>query len=168
MKIDFIIISCILVIICFLPFILFPYFGRKEEQSIKRKFREEALKLGLNIGFELHWNTNRTGIDVQKKQLLLVQKPDMDFEIKKVDLNKVSNIKMKTHFINVKQQGKQVEILSRIELEFHINNYLAPVVVTVFDHDRNYNQDFEIGNTQKLVAELQKYLSAQPVLKHTA
>ena len=167
MKIDFIIISSILVIICFLPFILFPLIGKKEEKSIKNRFKEEALRLGLNLSYELHWNTNRAGIDILKRQFLFVQKIDMDFEIKQVDLNKVSEIKMQTQTVKVKQHGQRVEILSRIELEFYGDNYL-PVIVKVFDHDLNYNQDFEIRNTQKLVAELQKYLIAQPVLKRTA
>ncbi len=168
MKIDFIILSSILVIICFLPFILFPLIANKEDNCIKNRFKEEARKLGLNISYELQWNTNRAGIDILKRQFLFVQKPDMDFEIRQVDLNKVGDIKILTQTLKVKQQGKLVEILSRIELEFYTDNYLAPIAVTVFDHDLNYNQDFEIRNTQKLVAELQKYLSVQPVLKRTA
>lgn len=168
MKIDFIITSSILVLISFLPFILFPILANKEKKSFKNRFKEEALKLGLNISYELHWNTNIAGIDILKRQFLLVQKPDMDFAIINVDLNKVNDIKILTQTVRVKQQRLLVDILSRIELEFYTDNNLAPIIVTLFDHDLNYNQDFELKNAQKLVAELKKYLSAQPVLKRTA
>lgn len=167
MKIDFIIISSILVIICFLPFILFPLLANKEEKSLKKRFNEEALKLGLNISYELCWNTNIAGLDILKRQFLLVQKPDMDFEIETVDLNKVRDIQLLTQTVRIKQRHELVEILSRIELEIYTDN-LAPKVLTLFDHDLNYNQDFELKNAQILLAELKKYLSAQPVLKRTA
>ena len=105
MKLDFIIICSILVITCFLPFILFPYIGRKEEKKLKTKFKEEASRLGLNISYELYWNTNRAGIDILKRQFLLIQNPDTDFEIKHVDLNKVSQIRLISKNLTVKQQG---------------------------------------------------------------
>jgi len=168
MKIDFIIISSILAIICFLPFILLPLLGTNEEKSIQRKFKAEALRLGLNISFELHWNTNRAGIDILKRQFLFIQKPDKDFVIKKIDLTKVDQIKMITHYVTVKQNRIRVEILSRIELEFYEDHTLTPSIVTLFDHDQNYNQDFELQNAQKLANELQKYLMDQPLLKRTA
>jgi len=168
MKIDFIIISSLLAIICFLPFILLPLLGTHEEKSIQRKFKEEALRLGLNISFELHWNTNRAGIDILKRQFLFIQNPDKDFVIKKIDLTKVDQIKMITHYVKVKQNRIPVEILSRVELEFYEDHTLTPGIVTLFDHDLNYNQDFELQNAQKLVDELQKYLIDQPLLKRTA
>ncbi|MDT0689978.1 hypothetical protein RM549_09300 [Salegentibacter sp. F188] len=168
MKIDFILISSALAIICFLPFILLPLFESKEEKKLKNKFKEEALRLGLNISYELSWNTNLTGIDILKKQFLFVQKSDLGFRVNHVDLSNVSQIKMVTQTVNVKQQGKLEEILSRIELEFYNCNSLAPLIVTVFDHDLNYNQDYELKNAKDLVGELQKYLNALPVLKRTA
>ncbi|CAN5125907.1 hypothetical protein BH23BAC2_BH23BAC2_20810 [soil metagenome] len=64
MKIDFIIISGILVIISFLPFILFPILISKEGKKLKNKFKTEASRLGLNISYVLIWNSNRAGIDI--------------------------------------------------------------------------------------------------------
>lgn len=168
MKIDFFIISGVLVIICFLPFILFPIITRKEEKKLFNKFKEEASRLGLIMSFELFWNSNMAGIDILKKQFLLVQRPDKDFIIQHINLNKVNQIKMVPENVEVRQQKKKVEVLSRIDLEFYEIYSAAPVTVNLFDHDLCYSQDLEIKNAQKLVSELQKYLNLQPVLKRTA
>ncbi len=168
MKIDFIIISGILVIISFLPFILFPLLIIKGEKKFKRKFKEEASRLGLNISYELKWNNNRVGIDVLKRQFLLVQNFSTDFIIRQVDLNKVCQIKLVTNNTEFKLQDKLMQTLSRVDLEFFENNAAGFITVNLFDYELNYTQDLEIKNAQKLVAELQKYLSSQPVLKRTA
>jgi len=168
MKIDFIIISIILVITCFLPFILFPLIANSEEKSLKKRFKEEVQKLGLNISYELHWNTNRIGIDILKKQFLFVQKTEIGFDIRQVDLTKVHDITILQQNHIFKLQGRPEEVLTRIDLEFYVVNFPAPMVVTLFDHDQNYNQDFELKNAQQLVMELRKYLTIQPLLKHTA
>lgn len=168
MKIDFIIIWGILVIISFLPFILFPLLGSKEEKKLRRKFKEEALGLVLNISYELRWNANIAGVDMLKRQFLLVQKPDTDFIIQHVDLNKVSQIKLVSHKAEFSSQGKLVQTLSRVDLEFVENSTAGAVTVNLFDSESNYTQDLEIKNAEKLVVELQKYLKAKPVLKRTA
>lgn len=168
MKIDFIIIAGILLIITFLPFILFPLLGSKDENNLRRKFKEEALRLMLNISNELNWNANIAGVDIIKRQFLLVQKPDSDIIIQHVDLNKVSQIKLVSQYAELRQQEKLVQSLSRVDLEFSENSIAGAVTVNLFDSEINYTQDFEIKNAEKLVAELQKYLKAQPVLKRTA
>jgi hypothetical protein len=168
MKIDFIIISGILVIMTFLPFILFPILSSKEEKNLRKKFKEEALRLVLNISFQFNWNTNIAGIDILKREFLFVQKPDLDFVIQHVDLNKVSQIKLVSHNTEFRLQDKLIQTLSRVDLEFSKNNTSESVTINLFDSDSNYTQDLEIKNAEKLVAELQKYLNAQPVLKRTA
>lgn len=168
MKIDFIIISGILVIITFLPFILFPIHRSKEKKNLRRKFKEEALRLVLNISVQFNWNTNIAGIDILKREFLFVQKPDMDFVIQHVNLNKVSQIKLVSHNAEFRLKKKLIQSLSRVDLEFSENNTSGPVTVNLFDSESNYTQDLEIKNAEKLVAELQKYLNALPVLKRTA
>lgn len=168
MKIDFLIISGILVLMCFFPFILFPMIRRKEEKKLYNTFKEEALKLGLNMSFELCWNSNIAGIDILKKHFLLVQKPDNNFIIQHVKLNRVNQIKLLPQHIKIRQQKKTEEILSRIDLEFYEIYSPVPFTVNLFDHDLTYTQDWEMKNAHKLVAELQKYLVVQPVLKRTA
>lgn len=168
MKIDFIIISGILVIICFLPFILFPLLRSREEKSLQKKFKEEASALSLNMSFFLRWNSNLAGIDILKKHFLFIQKTENDFAIHHIDLNKVSQIKMTPYFVEIRAHKKIEEILSRIDLEFFESYSATPVMVTIFDKDLNYSQDLEIKNAQKLVTELQKYLKVQPVLKRSA
>jgi len=168
MKIDFIIISGILVIMTFLPFILFPILSSKVEKNLRKKFKEEALRLVLNISYQLNWNTNIAGIDILKREFLFVQKPDMDFVIQHVNLNKVSQIKLVSHNAEFRLKEKLIQTLSRVDLEFSENNTSGSVTINLFDSDSNYTQDLEIKNAEKLVTELQKYLNAQPVLKRTA
>lgn len=168
MKIDFIIISAILVIISFVPFILFPVIGSMEMKKLKHKFKAEVLNLGLNISYKLQWNTNLAGIDILKRKLLFVQTTEKGFYIKHVDLNNISEVKMITQTVQIKEQGKLVHILSKVDLEFFENHSKTLQTITVFDHNLSYSQDFEIKNAQKLVDELQKYLNVQPLLKRTA
>ncbi len=168
MKIDFIIISGILVFITFLPYFLFPLLRNKDDKNLRRKFNEEALRLVLNISYKLLWNTNIAGVDILKRQFLLVQKPDSDFIIQNIDLNKVSQIKLVSQYSELRQKRKLIQTLYRVNLEFSENNIGGAAIVNLFDSESNYTQDFEIKNAEKLVAELQKYLKAQPVLKRTA
>ncbi len=168
MKIDFIIVSGILVIISFLPFILLPLLMSTKKKNLQKKFKEETLRLNLNISYKLVWNSNIAGIDILKKQFLFVQEPDSNFVIHHVDLNKVMQIKTVSHYAEFNLQKKLVQTLSRVDLEFYENKPVGPLTINLFNYDLNYTEDFEIKNAEKLVAELQKYLNAQPILKRTA
>lgn len=168
MKIDFIIISGILVIISFLPFILMPILGMKNQNNLTRTFREESLKLGLNISFKLQWNTNIAGIDIMNKHFLLIQRLDHDLKIKHIDLNQVTGVKLVTKTCEFKVKENFRQTLSRVDFEFYQPNSEIPVTVNLFDSDLTYTEDLEIKNSQKLLLELQKYVNAATVLKHTA
>ena len=112
MKIDFIIVSGILVIISFLPFILLPFLTNTKKKNLRRKFKEEALRLSFNITFELIWNSNIAGIDILKKQFLFVQEPDSDFVIQHVDLNKVSTSDYK--FVSNSELSNSVRVVNTV------------------------------------------------------
>lgn len=168
MKIDFMFISIILVIISFLPFILFPLLKHKEEKKLRSKFKEVATSLGLNMSFELAWNTNLAGIDILKREFLFVQYLNDQFLTHRVTLKKVQNIKLVVENKQVENQNKKNETLSRVTLEFYENNLAEPLSVTLFDSDQNFMQDFELKNSKALMVELEKYVSALPILKRTA
>ncbi len=168
MKLDFIIVSGILVIICFLPFILCHLFVNTKKKNLKRKFKEEALKLSYNITFEHIWNTNIAGIDVLKKQFLFVQQPENEFIISHIDLNKIGQIRLLPHYTKYSLHNKLVSTLSRLDLEIYENYTSGIVTVNLYNYDLNYTEDFEIKNAENLVLELKKYLHAMPILKHTA
>lgn len=157
-----------MVIISFLPFILFPLLKLKKEKTLKNKFKEEAISLGLNMSFELAWNTNLAGIDILKREFLFVQHLNDQFLIQRVNLKKVHNIKLVVENKQVENQEKKNETLSRVTLEFYENNLAEPLSVTLFDSDQNFTQDFELKNSKALMVELEKYVSALPVLKRTA
>lgn len=168
MKKDFIIIAGILVIITFLPFILFPLLGNREKNNLRTRFKEEARALALNISYELLWNNNIAGVDRMKKHFLFVQKPDRDFSVHHINLQTITQITMVPHYLETRREKIPVQILSRIDLEFYDHFSPVPVIVNLFDDHLNYLQDFELKNAQNLVAELQKNLTLQPVLKRTA
>lgn len=168
MKIDFIIVSGILVFISFLPFILFPLLRIQMEKNLQKKFRESAFNLSINVGYELKWNNNIAGIDILKRQFLFVQKIGEDFIIQHVDLNGVRDIKLVEHTAESKPGENIKQALTKVDLEFYRNPLSEAVTVSLFDHDLNYTQDLEVKNAGKLVAELKKYLAAQPVLKRIA
>lgn len=168
MKIDFIIVSGILVIICFLPFILSRFFGNKKKKNLGRKFKDEALKMRTNITFKLTWNTNIAGIDVLKKQFLFVQQPENEIIVHHIDLNRMSQVKLSAHYAKYSLHNKLVQTLSRVDLEFYESNTSSISMVNLYNYELNYTEDFEIKNAENLVSELNKYLNAMPILKHTA
>ncbi len=168
MKIDFIIVSSILVITCFLPFILFPLLVNTKKKNLRRKFKEEALRLSFNITFKLIWNSNIAGIDILKKQFLFVQEPESEYFIHHIDLNKIGQVKLLSHYEKYSLHNKLVQTLARVDLEFCDNNTGEPLTLNLFNYDLNYTEDFEIKNAENLVSELQKYLNTRPILKHTA
>ena len=168
MKLDFIIVSGILVIICFLPFILSRIFANTKKKQLGRKFKEEALKLSYNITFKLLWNTNIAGIDILKRQFLFVQELENEFIINHIDLNKIGQIRLLPHYAKYSLHNKLVSTLSRLDLEFYENNTSGLLTVNLYNYDLNYTEDFELKNAENLVLELQKYLNAMPILKHTA
>ena len=168
MKIDFIIISGILVIISFLPFILLPILGAKDQKNLFKSFKETSLKLGINITYQLKWNSNIAGIDILNRQFLFIQRPENDLITHHVNLNQVKEVKITIKTCEFKLQEKVMQSLSRVDLEFYNHNSKEPVVVNVFDNDLNYTEDLEIKNAQTLLVELQKYISAKPILRHTA
>ncbi len=168
MKIDFIIVSGILVIISFFPFIIFPLLISKEGKKLRNRFKTEASRLGLNISYERIWNNNRAGIDILKRQFILVQNVENKFQIQHVDLDRVYQIKMAIENREVLQKDKRIETLSKIHLEFYENNSAELKTVNLFDNELNYMQDFEVKNAQILVTELQKYLIGYGKLNRTA
>lgn len=168
MKLDFIIISAILVIICFLPFILIPLLSFKNHKILTNKFREESLKLGINVSFKLQWNKNIAGIDIMNRHFLLIKILDQNIEMHHINLNQVYEVKLVTKNFNYKVKGEFRQTLSLVDLEFYQPNSEMPTTVNLFNYDLNYTEDLEIKNSQKLLVELQKYLNVQPVLKHTA
>jgi len=167
MKIDFIIVSGVLVILCFLPFFLCHLFVNSKKRNLGRKFKEEAQKLSCNITFELNRNTNIAGIDIFKKQFF-IQQPENDFIIHHIDLNKINQIKLSMHYAKYSLHNKLVQTLSQLDLEFYDNNTSEIRIVNLYNYDLNYTEDFEIKNAENLVSELQKYLNVKPILKRTA
>lgn len=168
MKIDFVVVLAILVIMSFLPFIILPLLISTKKISLHKKFKDEALRLRLNMSYELTWNSNIAGIDILKKQFLFFQERESDLVIPHVNFNKISEIELITNYAECYVQKKRVQTLSGIDLEFFENNISRPVTVNLFNYDLNYTEDFEIKNAEKLVKELQNYSNAQPVLKLTA
>ncbi|HSP83303.1 MAG TPA: hypothetical protein VLN72_06195 [Gillisia sp.] len=168
MKIDFIIISSVLVFISFLPFILLPILGAKDKKILFKSFKETSLKLGINSSYILQWNSNIAGIDILKKQFLFTQMPENGVITYHVNLTQVREVKMTIKTSEFKLKKKVMQSLSRVDLEFYNQNSKEPVVVNVFDNNLNYTEDLEIKNAQTLIAELQKYINAKPVLRHTA
>lgn len=168
MKIDFIIISGILVILSFLPFIILPFLIGKDRNKLKTRFKEEASGLGLNISYELVWNTNRAGIDILKKHFLFIQNIESNFIIQHFNFERVHQVKMLVENKEVLQKEKRIDILSKVTLEFYESNPEEIKTVILFDNDKNYIQDFEIKNAKILVNEIQKYLTAYGKLGRTA
>lgn len=168
MKIDFLTLSVIVLLITLVPFFFTPVLGIFSQNTLVKRFKAESLKLKINISFKLQWNTNIAGIDVINKQFLFLQSLDQGIKTQQVDLNQVIGIKLHSQSNKFKYNNSYRETLSLVELEFYQANSDVPIRINLFNDELNFVEDHEIENAQKLMTELQKYVCAKPVMRHSA
>lgn len=167
MKIDLVIISAILVMLVFLPFVLIPLIQSRGNKSLQKKFKEEVSKLNLTTDIIETWNQNMLGIDSAQKKLLFVQKLEEEFIMEFIDLSLVKQADI--NFLNSRPIGHHKnEELKKVILDLSLYNAEDKKSIVLYDNDLNYNQDLEVMNAEKVKGHIQKLILSRPVLKRTA
>lgn len=167
MKIDFIVISLILVMLVFLPFILLPLIHNSDRKKLQKKSREESSKHGLALDQKENWSKNFIGIDSAQKKMLWIQKLENELITDLVNLSEVRSTKLKITEIEKNKDGKTEKILERIDLEFLLLND-EKKIIKFFDCDLIFCQDLEVMHAKKWNELIQKNLGLQIKLKKSA
>ncbi|UJH92180.1 hypothetical protein LZ575_06285 [Antarcticibacterium sp. 1MA-6-2] len=168
MNTELIIISILLVCLVFLPFILVPFVQNRGSKNLKNKFRDEAVRLGLNIDLKENWSCNFIGIDTNQKKLLFVQKIEENFISEFVDLATVKQSRVVVTEIHKKNGKKEESELQKLDLEFSFFGGQGTKLINLYDRDINFAQDLELKHAEKWNTQIAGFLNSQPLLKKSA
>ncbi len=131
------------------PYFAFIYIGHKQYNEVGKRFQQETKKHGLHIDEYERWNRNALGIDYKQQKLLLVVKRD---EIMLAEVISLANIKECvvvpcTH--PVKTGTKKTEELDKIFLELTPFEGTDRILVSLFDSEYTFEQDYEMKHAEK-------------------
>lgn len=163
MKISLIIISVILVLSVFLPFLLFVYNGTKNTSSIKKQVQKLIKDNGITYSFKDIWRKNFMGISADNKIISYIhfknEKPFV-YNISLTDLKQCHIVK--THQNN----SNKTVALKTLALEFIYKTSAQPNTnVLFFDIDEDLSEDFELQRIEKWHALITKAINESQVLK---
>ena len=168
MKLDFMLVTAILVVLIFLPFVLLPLLKNGDRKKLTKKFREEEKNHNLNMQLKENWSQNYIGMDLTEKKLLFVQKAEEDFVVEIIDLKLFNACVTIIEVLEVQKEGKTERLLRRVILEFSLKNAGLKKSINLFDYDLHFNQDLEKSHAMKWADLISQQLSKQSVLKQTA
>lgn len=168
MNIELILVSAILVVLIFIPFVLLPLLRNSDLKKLEKKFREEEKNHNINIQLKEHWNQNYIGLDLSEKKLLFIQKSEEEFIVEFIDLKLVNSCASSIEELTVQRDGKTESLLRRVNLEFSFRNTGLKKSINLFDYDLHFTQDLEVKHASKWAELISQQLSSQSVLKQTA
>ncbi len=168
MKLEFMLVTAILVVLIFLPFVLLPLLRNSDRKKLTNKFREEEKNHNLNTRLKETWSQNYIGLDLTEKKLLFVQKSEEDFVVEFIDLKMVAACAPIIEVIDVQKEGKTEHLLRRVNLEFSFKNSGLKKSINLYDYDIHFSQDLEESHGRKWATLIIQQLSNQSVLKRTA
>lgn len=168
MKLELTLVSAIMVVLIFLPFVLLPLLRNGSIKKLTKKFQEEEKNHNLNMDLKENWSQNYIGMDLTEKKLLFVQRSEEDFVVEIIDLKMVASCVPIIEELSVQNEGKTQNLLRRVNLEFSFKNSLEKKFINLFDYDLHFNQDLEVKHSRKWAELINQELSIKAVLKRTA
>lgn len=148
MKTSLVIISTLLVLSVFVPFIIFIYNGAKNTVSIKKQSHLLIKNNGVIYGSKDIWRKNFIGISNDNKILTYINfkqdKPVID-NISLTDIKQCHIIKG----YNSNSSNKTAS-LKHLDLEFVYKSVSKPnVIINFFNIDNDLSEDFELQRIEK-------------------
>ena len=167
MKIDIIFVHFAVVAAVSIPYILFVLAAAMERKRLRLAFEKEAQQHNLNPEQVDKWNSNIIGIDKTRQKVLLVQRRRADLFVQVIDLRNVKSSVLLHELRSMKIDGENENVLQRIDVELSLYNG-EKQVVTLFDSDMTYSQDYEMKNAEKWNKILNAALGMRPLLHSAA
>ncbi|WP_111307833.1 hypothetical protein [Confluentibacter sediminis] len=147
MKISLVIISTLLVLCVFVPFIIFIYNGTKNTLSIKKQAHLLIKNNGIIYSVKDVWRKNFIGISSDNKTLTYIH-----FKLNKPFIIDISLADLKQcHIIKNYNNGtNKTTSLKSLDLEFIYKSASKPnTIINFFNVDDDLNEDFEWQRIEK-------------------
>ncbi|MFG6685458.1 hypothetical protein ACGK9U_02660 [Mariniflexile sp. HNIBRBA6329] len=164
MKISLIIISTLLVLSVFLPFILFIYNGTKNTVSIKKQANALVKNNGITYSQKEVWRKNFIGISSDNKALTSIKfntkNPSV---VSDINLNEVKQCNIIKNYNNGANKSLS---LKNLGLELVYKSSAKPnVIINFFDIDEDFSEDFELQRIEKWHELIKNAISSPQIVK---
>ena len=167
MKIDIIFVHFAVVAAVALPYILFILAAAIPRKHLKSRFKEEAKTLDLHFDKVGRWNSNIIGIDIARQKVLFVQRRREETSVHLIDLKTIKSSLQIHQTETVRINKKNQEILQKVDLELSMYNG-DKRVISFFDCDLTYSQDYEIQNAENWSKIINEFISLRPLVHSAA
>lgn len=166
MKLDIFFVNTLLIIMVFVPYVLFILKASHESSKLKSGFEKLVTEYDLKPDWKESWNRNIIGVDYKNLKLLVVQGKETIVH-KLVDLAGITKSVILSDHKLIKLRGKKEEQLQSLRLQL---TYLDANVaeIELFNTSSSYFQDLELLHAQKLNDLINKLVVKKPTLTTAA
>lgn len=168
MNIEMLAVHIAVISLIFVPCLILVYCGRVEYRKINDLFKKEARKNGLSIDVKDRWNLNAIGIDHRKQKLLFIQRRNDELFVELISLCSIKQSQIRHHSLNTKINGVEEILLQKIELELIPLDGTDVILVSLFDSDLTFDQDYEMKHAEKWNRIINSNLSLNPITQKVA
>lgn len=168
MKTSVILIDLILILVIFIPYILFIRAGKMASGRFAKAIRKILQAGDLTPGIEEHWNSRYIGIDTAKHSLIFIQLSNGQEVVKRIDLSGVQSCSLIRSSRPLRTRKGREEVLTGLVIELTYNKPGKPQeLLTFYDSEERIEAYFEVARGEKWVRLIRKQIpvkSAVPTL----
>lgn len=163
MKISVVIISTILTLSVFIPFLLFIYNGTHNTSNTKKHITLFLKENGLIYSLKEIWRKNFIGISDDNKILTYLTSKGEEFISANVNLADLKQCNIIKHYNKAKDNVVSLKSLE-LELVFRASAN-KNILIPFFDIDEDLSEDFEIQRIAKWHDLISKSIPSQTITK---
>jgi len=150
MNTSLLLISGILVLCTFLPFLLFNKAGKSDIKIMSKQFKQVAEEANLKLDVKENWGNSMIGIDKVQNKLVFSKIKDGVPLTQLISINEIDKCEIITKTKLKRINSKRESVLEELYLELSFkaqdkNN----VVLGFYDNQDIYGEDFEVKRAQK-------------------
>ncbi|SHJ71441.1 hypothetical protein SAMN04487911_1326 [Arenibacter nanhaiticus] len=150
MNTSLLLISGILVLCTFLPFLLFNKAGKSDIKLMSKQFKQMAEKGNLKLDVKENWGNSMIGIDKVQNKLVFSKIKDGEPFTQMISINEIDKCEIITKTKLVRTNSKRESVLEKLHLEL---SFIAQdknnLVLGFYDNQDIYGEDFELKRAQK-------------------
>ncbi|NKI25429.1 hypothetical protein HCG49_02505 [Arenibacter sp. 6A1] len=150
MNTSLLLISGILVLCTFLPFLLFNKAGKSDIKIMSKQFKQVAEEANLKLDVKENWGNSMIGIDKVQNKLVFSKIKDGVPLTQLISIHEIDKCEIITKTKLKRINSKRESVLEELYLELSFkaqdkNN----VVLGFYDNQDIYGEDFEVKRAQK-------------------
>ena len=155
-------VDALIVASIFVPIVVLIRIGSSHKRKLYKQFNVLAEKNGLNIVEKEFWANSCIGIDNAKKIVLFVRNENNSVIEKLIALNNLKECKVATSVESLGTRTNTQNILQKVELQMYFTgNSSSRDTLNFYDHNRIYNEDFEVMRAEKWKNIINEQLSTE-------